>query len=359
MSKLTRAKLITFWLPIVIFDLHIHGRDLFQSHKTTVIQVMKEALYSLISVMAFMPNTKPEITSIKVLETYCGLIEAARRKLNGKRRHYIWFGLTNDNLEECREALKRTEVIGLKVYSEWVISDHIIHEAMFLVRATGKVMAVHCDDPKLIEKEGYSITAEVAYVNKIIKLGKDVSGVKIMICHVSCRQAAQQILRAQREGMNILIELCIQYLYFDEGLTNRRTDLNKNFYRCLNRLRSRQDQEYFIGLLKSSNRLVVIHSDSACHTTTEKEGGANGLPSNQELVSGMVTLAIRHRISQDRVAQLLSYNASDFFNLPVPRRLISYWWKEVKNRNVYNNGLVTNPWAGLKMYFPVNKNGGN
>ncbi len=77
---------ISFWLPAVIFDLHVHGRDMLQSHKTTILQVMKEALASLVSVMAFMPNTKPELSTIRALLTYRKIITKAKRQLKVKHR---------------------------------------------------------------------------------------------------------------------------------------------------------------------------------------------------------------------------------------------------------------------------------
>lgn len=343
-----------FRLPKTILDMHCHGRGWGHRQKTTVEQVLKEALNGLISIVAFMPNTEPRITTMGALTAYLGVIERATKSLSIKHRQYVYFGVTNDNIESCALALKLPEVIGLKIYSEWGIKKEVIIKAMKLARAANKVVAIHCDDPDIIAEKGNTVVAEFVYVQKMIYCGGKVPGVKIVICHVSCIQSARKILYAQKKGMKIAIELCIQYLFFDKDKYNWRDDLHENFYMCLNRLRERRDRLYFINaLLKSNNPLVIISSDNACHTEQEKIAGANGIPSNQELVPGIVTLAIQNGISEERVAELISFNASEHFGVPVSRELVDYSWRQVLNNNVYNNGIVINPWAGLLMYFPV------
>lgn len=360
-------KTTKFRIPRVIFDMHVHGRGFYQYRKTTIDQVMKEAANGLINISAFMPNTIPAIIDDIYLEYYFCLAEESRRINKNKFKQYIWFGVTDENIIYCEHALEKDYVIGLKIYPLapdgqgvttgviGVIHDSTIVKAMMLARKQDKVLAAHCDDPIIIaQSKGNPIEAETEYVKKILKLAEQVPGVKIMICHVSCRQSAELILEAQAKGIDVVIELCPQYLWFDNEGTNWNLNLNPIFYYCFNNLRGSEHRKFLIELLTSDNQSILIDSDSACHTREEKlQSKPGGIPSNQELVPTIITLAIKHGIAEARVAQLLSFNHSKFFNIPAPKELVEYEWELKEDHLLYNKGKVENPWNGSRLYFPV------
>lgn len=356
-----------FRLPKVIINMHSHGRGLKQRHKTTIKQVLREAQTGLINILGFMPNTNPAITNLTVLRAYLNLIKSAKKALKIIYPQYVWFGVTDDNLAECKKALKLEAVIGLKIYpkasggntvttgSIGVVFDKTIKSSMELAQELNKPVAVHGDDPIIIAKsKGNPIEAEVEYDRKILKIARQVPGVKIMFCHVSCRQSAELILDAQQERMQVAMELCPHYLFFDSDGTNWNPELDPVFYHCYNNLRGSEHREYLVSLLATNNPLIIIGSDDAQHTQEEKlRNGPGGLPGNQEMVPAIVTLAVQLGLSEKRVAQLLSFNASDFFKIPVPRELVSYKWEKRVNNLLYNNGKVVNPWNGSELFFLI------
>jgi dihydroorotase len=356
----------TFSLPTEIIDTHCHGRDLEQSYKTTVEQVLREAQSAQIAITIFQPNTAPAITNQKMLKQYLEIISRATTKLKIKVKQYVWFGATDDNLEECRLALKNKLVVGLKDYpvdakgksvttgsSIGVARDETIISLMKFVREANKALAIHCDDPQIIKSEGYTIRAEVEYLKKIIRLANLVPGVKLIICHVSCWESANLILEAQRKGLKIAMEIMPHYLWFDNEGTNWQTNLDPIFYHCFNKLRGSEDQKLLCGLLKLNNPLIWIASDSACHTQEEKINKRfGGIPSNQEMVPVVLTLAIQLGLSEKRVAELLSWNAASFLDIPVSRATRQYRLEEKIDELTYNNGIVVNPWNGSKLIFP-------
>lgn len=353
------------YLPDII-DEHCHARDMRQFNKTTVMQTLAEAKKGLISISAFMPNTDPPIISLGVLSDYSKLVIAAENELDLPRQ-YIWFGVIDENLKECEEALRLPFVVGLKIYPKkkdgqsvttgtiGVSREETIMEAMQLVKKYGKVLAVHCDDPDVIAKKGYAIEAEVEYVRKITKYAQIVPGVKIMICHVSCVESASLILWAQKEHrMNIAMELGPHYLWFDSEKTNWNPNIDPVYYKCFNNLRSSYHRKYLVTLLKLNNRMIIIVSDNAPHTKEEKlEKGLGGLPTNQEMVAVICTLAKQNNIPDGRVAQLLSFNVSDFLGIPVSRKTKKYRLEKRTDDIQYNNGKVLNPWNGSELLFPV------
>ncbi|MFA7209152.1 MAG: hypothetical protein WC120_02600 [Parcubacteria group bacterium] len=94
--------------------------------------------------------------------------------------------------------------------------------------------------------------------------------------------------------------------------------------------------------------------DSHCHTTQEKiQNKPGGLPSNQEMVPVICTLAKKHKISNQRVVELLSWNASKFLGIKVSKKFNRYRLVQKPDDLIYNHGIVTNPWNGLELLFPV------
>jgi len=238
-----------------------------QSYKTTPYQTLLEAMGAHISTSIFMPNTKPAITTLEILRRYINLIRYAKSVLGIQCPQFIYFGITDTNLAECEAALQYHEVIGLKDYplsadgktvttgTIGVCRRETRLAGLRLTKKYGKVYARHCDNPEIIAIEGNSINAEVADVEDMISLESEVPGAKIVICHVSCRQNAELILRAQLRGPWIVIELCPQYLWFDADGTNWNPSLDPVFYKCFNNLRSGEDREFLVSLLLTNNQI--------------------------------------------------------------------------------------------------------
>ncbi len=362
--------LSTITLPKVIIDSHCHGRDLKQSYKTTILQVLREARRSSISITAFMPNTNPAITTVSVLEDYTRRMKTARRSLGLPHEQLVYFGATDYNLKQCDEALDHPSVVGIKDYPIGeegksvttgshigVANDDTIFDLLRLVREKNKVIAFHCDDPSIIKEEGkHTIRAETEYIKRVLSIARQVPNAKIVICHVSSKESAQLVLSAQKDGIKVAMELMPQYLWFDAEGTNWNPELDPVFYHCFNNLRTSQDREFLIKLLASDNRNILIASDSACHTKEEKlKNKFGGIPSNQEMVPVIITLAKKLNLSDERVAQLLSFNASDFLGIPVSRELVTVHVRQKIDDLKYNHGAVVNPWKGTKLFFPCKK----
>ncbi|MFH1822469.1 MAG: dihydroorotase family protein [Patescibacteria group bacterium] len=359
---------ILFRIPEVIPNMHCHSRGFRERYKTTIFQMLAEAQKSLISIMAFMPNTNPPIINFPMLEAVLKLIVRAKEKLGIIHDQYVWFGVTDNNLGMCKIALIHPLVIGLKVYPKALggktvttgkigVMDRItILVAMEIARNANKPIAFHCDDPDIIAKTGgHPIEAEIEYVKKILHLAKLVPGVKIIICHVSCRESAELILRAQAEGMQVVIELCPHYLWFDSAGTNWKPGLSPAFYKCFNNLRGPEHREFLVSLLKTDNPLIIISTDDAWHAKEEKLSlnPPGGIPSIREMVPLIVTFAVQHKISEQRVAELISFNPSKVFGIEIFREMIGYEWEEREDDILYNGGKVVNPWNGSRLYFPV------
>lgn len=356
----------TILLPSVIIDSHCHGRDLQQAYKTTVKQTLKEAQSGNIGISILMPNTSPPIIDLKALGKYLWLMDWAKEDLGLDSCQYLYFGADDDNLEECKKAVKNSSVVGIKIYPKsksgktvttgtiGVAEDITVARLLGLSELSGKPIAFHCDDPEIIAKEGNTIRAEAAYVEKILTMASDFPRAKIVICHVSCIESASLVLKAQKMGMQVALELCPHYLWFDSDGTNWNSGLDPVFYHCYNNLRPKKHREFLTGLLADEEAFVIIGSDNAPHTKEEKlEKKFGGLPSNQEMVVVALTLARQLGISNRQIIRLICLNAAKFFRIPVCGKLRTYWLEKRVVDATYNNGAVVNPWVGSELYFPV------
>lgn len=341
--------------------MHCHGRDMDQAYKTTILNIRKEASQGFINILAFMPNTEPPIISSHYLDLYYATILNAYKKEKSKFKFFIWFGVTDENLEGCYQVMHKSDyVIGLKVYplsekgeavttgSIGVKSYQTIIKAMQVANKANKVIAFHCDDPSI---PGHTIEAELEYLKMVITASKKVQGVKILIVHISCQKSAEFILEAQKKGVCVAMEISPHHLWFDNEGTHQNQTLDPLFYKCYPPFRTPDDRLFLINLIKSDNKLIMIGSDHAPHTIEEKLKGAGGIPNLLEMVPCITTIAINENISAPRVAELLSFNASNFFGIKIPKEIKKYPLQK-RIDNYQYHGDIINPWNGSEFYFP-------
>ncbi len=364
------------YLPEVVIDSHCHPRDLEQSYKTTIEQTMLEAFMGRIDISFYMPNSIPAIKDIKTLKLCIKKARAAQKKFSLPYSQKFFFGITDDNLDECEEALYLDEVVGIKDYSmgrkgQTVTTGTIGVKfkktrivGIKLTQKANKVYAKHCGNPRLnVLDRGDSIRSELADVLEIIEIVERIPGAKITICHVSCQESAEAILSAQRKNMLIAIEICPHYLMFSGDGNNWNLKLHPVYYWCFNNLRPRKNLDYLRMLISTSfdNHLIFIGSDNAPHTRTEKiisvQKGKwiGGLPSNRHLLPTMITLAKLYCWPHKHLARLVSWNAAKHYGINIPMGLVRCNIEYRKDIGTYNNGIIENPWSHLKLWYPAGK----
>lgn len=359
------------FLPNFFVNFHVHGRDMDEVYKTTVEQILRESLSVGIEISVFEPNTKPAITSIRVLERYLEIIRKACEKLGIKRKQYVMFGVTDDNLDECKKALQYEEVLGLKIYplglkGQTVTTGTIgVSERSFIIKAaelttdSEKVLERHCDDPQIIAKYGYKIFAEYKQNLETIAIAELFPEGKFMIPHPSNLWTLGVVSEAQQRGLKIATGHCPQYLAFSNDSSDYHPALNPVFYYCLNNLREPEHRFFQRDYVCIPNPHTIIFSDSACHTEREKIDSAvngkpiGGLPTHLHMISEAIALAIEKKMPNHQLADILVHNALDFYGIPTKTVPTKYEVRKKTDNIVYNNGIVVNPWTGRDYYYIV------
>jgi len=361
-------------LPVVKINPHTHfrgGKKFCPGYhqKTSVLQSLGEALDAGIDISIIKPNAPP-IDTLPSLEGYKQEILEAEKAKQARYKQLMSFGITDNNLQDCYEALNDPRVVELKEYpgnpkggsmttgGVAVFKEETTIVGMEMVREFDKVYSAHCEDFLVVGREGYTVNSEASYAARIVNCAKKVPGVRVTICHATCKKTLDIAIAARKAGMNIAVEITPQHAMFTIDGLNWNPALKAVFYHCLNNLRTRQERDFLrwclVNLLKIGVPIMWA-SDNAPHTEEEKLAGAAGIPSDQEWLPVLITLAIEIGIPSEVLSRLLSFNAADHYHIEIPREIGTYRIKQRIDRLEYNHGRVINPWLGSRLWFPVER----
>ncbi|HEX9923494.1 MAG TPA: dihydroorotase family protein, partial [Anaerolineae bacterium] len=215
--------------------------------------------------------------------------------------------------------------------------DDQLHQALALVKTTGRRLIVHCESDSLLEAglarmqaEGRTDlrahmdsrppVVEALAVARLLTLAEDV-GAPVHVAHVSCAQAVRLIRRFRRDGLDVTAETCPHYLFFDEE-----DYLRLGPYAKINPpIRTAGDQQaLWAGL--ADGTLDIVTTDHSTFLDREKKRGWDGVwlspsgaPGVQTLLPMMLTAALRGRLSLEKAVRLISTEPARLFEL-APRK---------------------------------------
>lgn len=215
--------------------------------------------------------------------------------------------------------------------------DAELHQALALVKTTGRRLIVHCESDSLLEAglahmqaEGRTDlrahmdsrppVVEALAVARLLTLAEDV-GAPVHVAHVSCAQAVRLIRRFRRDGLDVTAETCPHYLFFAEE-----DYLRLGPYAKINPpIRSTGDQQaLWAGL--ADGTLDIVTTDHSTFLDREKKRGWDGVwlspsgaPGVQTLLPMMLTAALRGRLPLEQAVRLISTEPARLFEL-APRK---------------------------------------
>jgi dihydropyrimidinase len=165
---------------------------------------------------------------------------------------------------------------------------------------------------------------EAEATGRAIRLA-EFAGTPVFVVHVSCRDAAEEIIRARSRGVAAYGETCIQYL-FNTIDDLRRPDFVGARYVCSPPLRDAANQPYLWDALRFDH-LQSISTDHCPFTDEQKRLGLgdfskipNGLAAIQHRLPMLWEHGVRdHRLSMNRVVEITSTAVAKMFGL-YPRK---------------------------------------
>jgi dihydroorotase len=319
-----------YLLPGVIDD-QVHFREPGLTHKASIHSESIAAVAGGTTSFMEMPNTKPPALTQELLE------EKYAIAANSSPANYSFFmGTSNDNADEVLKTNdKRNEICGIKIFmgsstGNMLVDNHLALDKIF--REAEVLIATHCEDERLIKRNLDMITnqkshleasdhpiirdAEVCFESSLmaVQLAKR-NNTRLHILHISTAKELQLFTNLiPLEEKRITAEVCVHHLHFtaDDYATLG------NKIKCNPAIKSPENR---IALWEAllDDRLDIIATDHAPHTTEEKSGDYShahaGLPLVQHSLLLMLHYVKEGRISIEKLVEKMSHAPAKCFQI--------------------------------------------
>ena len=256
----------------------------------------------------------------------------------------IWgivVGATNGNADEIvdmiegRTAADPDAIKGVKVFMGSSTGNMLVDEGSALDRLfsiKSRPILVHCEDEQTIREnlqaaverygdeipftEHDSIRSRRACIKSSIKaLEKAIAHkTRLVLCHISTKEEIEMVRAAKCNNPSVTAETSCNYLWF----SNEDYDRLGSRLKCNPAVKSPSDRAALREALANGG-IDVIGSDHAPHLLSEKEGPytkvPSGLPSIQQSLPVLLTIASQEDIPLTRIASVFSEKASEIYKL--------------------------------------------
>ncbi len=344
-------------------DVHVHFREPGFSYKETMVSGSLAAARGGYTAVCAMPNLNPVPDSPEHLEEEERLIRAA----GDITAIYPYGALTVGEKGQSAADLESLapRVIAFSDDGKGVQSESMMRSLMERCRKLGKILAAHCEDESLLHggyihdgvyarthgHRGICSESEWGPIARDLRLAKE-TGCAYHVCHISCRESAELIRRAKKDGVNVTCETGPHYLLLDEN------DLQEDGrFRMNPPLRSREDREALVEALLDGT-IDMIATDHAPHSAEEK---SRGLPGSAFGVVGLecafpvlYTGLVRGGIlSLERLIELMAVTPRERFGIPLEPGDETEWDLERKytvDPGEFRSLGRATPFAGAEVY---------
>ena len=324
-------------------DAHVHFREPGLTHKADMQTESRAAVAGGVTTVFDMPNTSPATISAEAL---AGKMQLARGRSLAKIGFHI--GASNSNADQIcslvkdgdpAAGLKASDIPGVKVFmgsstGNMLVDDRNSLESLFRIKE--KPVLVHCEDEAMIranlaaatEKYGDdipfdqhpAIRSRQACIRSSIKALElaMTHGTKLVLCHISTREEMEMVRAAKQTNPEIIAETSCNYLWFSDEDYQRLGSRVK----CNPAVKTAADRQALRDGL-AGGLIDTIGSDHAPHLLWEKDApyakAPSGLPSIQQSLPVLLTVAKQEDIPLTRIAAVFSENASKLYRLDTGR----------------------------------------
>ncbi len=308
-------------------DIRVQLGEPGQEHKGTLATAGRAATGGGITSMVCLPNTKPVIDDMSVLE----FVARRARKL-GLTKVYPYGAITKSTAGEELAEMGMLAEAGAVAFTDGIHAvgnAKVMAQAMSYAATFDLMLVQHPEDPVLagggVMNSGETATrlglggiapqAEVIMVERDIRLA-EMTGVRLHFAHVSTAQAVDVIRRAKARGLPITCDTAPPYFALNETAVGD----YRTFAKLSPPLRPEDDRQAIVAGIKDGT-IDVIASD---HSPQDEE--AKRVPFAQAAFGGVgldtllpLTLELYHNghlslleainLITNRPAQLLGLNA--------------------------------------------------
>jgi dihydroorotase len=319
-----------YLLPGVIDD-HVHFREPGLTEKGDIYTESKAAVAGGVTSYMEMPNTKPNATTLELLEDKFDLAS-----LKSLANYSFFLGATNNNIEEIVQA-DPAKICGLKLFmgastGNMLVDDPEALKAIF--EKSPLLIAVHAEEEAIVQqnlsefkaKYGDLIPAsahplirseEACYRSseKAVNLAEKYHS-RLHLAHLS---TGRELLLLQSNvplaEKLITGEVCIHHLWFDD---RDYEDLG-TLIKWNPAIKSSRDREsLFAGLLNGT--IDIIATDHAPHLKGEKGNAYNSCPSGGPLIQHSLVAMFGFfqlgKISVEMIVEKMCHNPAILYRIP-------------------------------------------
>ena len=262
-------------------DVHVHFREPGFSYKETILSGSRAAARGGYTAVCAMPNLNPVPDSLEHLEEEEELIRQAGDLT--AVLPYAALTVGEKGLEAADLEGLAPRVVAFSDDGKGVQSESMMRSLMERCKKLGKIIAAHCEDESLVRggyihdgvyarahgHKGICSESEWGPIARDLKLAKE-TGCAYHVCHISCKESAELIRQAKKDGVDVTCETGPHYLLLDEN------DLQEDGrFRMNPPLRSREDREALVEALLDGT-IDMIATDHAPHSAEEKSRGLAG-----------------------------------------------------------------------------------
>lgn len=294
-------------LPGVI-DVHVHARDLKQSHKEDWESLGRAAIAGGVTTVFAMPNTDPPLDTVERVRDYRRRAQASQ--INVK----IYGAITPENIQSLDELAKHVEAFKLylgETTGHLIISDKKLHREIFkVVTDTEKILTVHAQrggDPADVTRHEVD---DICYVLDLATAYET----KLHVAHVTTQRAVEAILEAKKSKLGVSFETCPHYLYF----TAKDRESRGAWLKMNPPLATEEDREFLWWAL-TKGLIDIVATDHAPHTVEEKSVGYEkapaGVPGVEFLLPLLFDAVNADRLSLARLVEVCCTNPARRFGL--------------------------------------------
>jgi len=316
-------------LPGVIDD-QVHFREPGLTQKGDIYSESKAAVAGGITSYFEMPNTKPQATTINLLEEKYAL--AAEKSF---ANYSFLMGVTNDNIDELKQVNPRN-VAGVKMFMGSSTGNMLVDNQNTLNRVFSELpllIVTHCEDEATIQHNiqhykdllGDEIpvefhplirNAEACFKSSsfAVELAKKYNS-RLHVFHLSS-ELEMSLFESDRplKEKRITAEVCVHHLWFSDA------DYTKygNRIKWNPAIKSESDRLALIEAV-NSNKIDVVATDHAPHLLSEKEGSclkaASGGPLVQHSLVAMLQLVKQGAFTLEKVVEKMCHAPADLFRI--------------------------------------------
>ncbi len=293
-------------LPAFV-DLHCHFRDPGYTYKENMESGCRAAAKGGYTAVNLMANTNPVCSDMETVRyvrqkaEQIGLAEVHQCVSVTKD----FDGRTVEHLKELDDTVRLISEDG-----KGVMSNLIMARAMEIAKETGLIVLSHAEDMELSSTD-YRLAENIATVQHIHL--SQYLGARLHMCHVSTKEAMEEIIRAKRAGAPVTCEVAPHHLWFCD------TD-----YRVNPPIRTKEDREFLIQAIQNGF-VDAIATDHAPHTQEDKRNGAPGMVGLETAFSVCYTRLVKERgLPLTLLSRLLSAAPARILGLNKGRLLPGY-----------------------------------